>query len=398
MSPRKTRIGIDGRYIQDQYHGIGRYTFELLRHMIAMAPEFTFVVFWDASCLNTRFDLAGVLRRPGVESVPVPLPLYGPRAQLALPFLAWRRRLDLFHAPFFGFPLLVPCPLVVTVHDLIFERYPEYMSIRWAYLYYRLLMTLGLARASGVTVVSEATRSDLCRYYALPFAKVKVAPPASDEHFKPAAPEVVEAVRRRYGLPDAFILNVGARRPNKNLGAVVRALGRIRDELPHSLVLVGERDRRFPDEVRAVAEQAGLLDRIYELGKVPEADLPGLYSAASALVFPSIIEGFGSPVHEALACGVPVITSNCSSLPEVAGDAAVLIDPTDEAQLVDALRRVLTDVQLAAELRVRGPRQAARFSWARAADLTLQLYDAVLGVSYQRQPPPPAEVLVPAAI
>jgi alpha-1,3-rhamnosyl/mannosyltransferase len=372
------RIGIDGRYIQDQYHGIGRYTFELLRHLLTSHTPHTFVVFWNPDFLNTRFDLRSILVHPQVESVPVRLPLYLPTAQAALPVLAASQHLDLFHAPYFGFPLLVPCPLVVTVHDFIFERHPEFMSIRWAYAYYRLMMTLGLLRAQGVTVVSESSRRDLRHFYRLPRATVKVAPPASDEHFRPEPPEAIAEVRRKYRLPDAFILNVGTQRPNKNLDAVVRALSRIRGEVPHSLVLVGERDPRFPDAVHEAMHQTGMADRVVRAGKVAEADLPAMYGAADALVFPSLLEGWGSPVHEAMSCGTPVITSNQSSLPEVAGDAALLVDPHDECALAAAMLRVLTDRALRDCLRQRGLAQAATFSWSVTARLTLELYESVL--------------------
>lgn len=147
------RIGFDARYIQDRYHGIGRYAFELLRAYAEQAPEHRFVVFWDPQLANSRFPLPELLRAPGFTPVALHLPLFGPLDQLALPALALRYRLDLLHVPYVGVPLAVPCPLVLTIHDLIFERYPEYMPRRSARGYYNLLTRGGLRRARGARAV-----------------------------------------------------------------------------------------------------------------------------------------------------------------------------------------------------------------------------------------------------
>lgn len=368
------RIGFDGRYIQDRYHGIGRYAFELLRAYAEQAPEHHFVVFWDPHLVNSRFPLAELLRAPMFTPVAFSLPLFGPPDQLVFPVLAHRHRLDLLHIPYVGVPLAVPCPLVLTVHDLIFERYPEYMPKRWARSYYNALTRGGLRRARGVLVPSVATQQDLLTYYHVDPRVVRVTLEAAGSAFAPPDPDQVAATRARYGLPDEFILVVAARRPHKNVQIVVEALDRLREQVPHALVLVGGRDTRFPDPLRTSPAAARLAGRIVEVGPVAEEDMPALYGAAAACVCPSLIEGFGLPVLEALACGVPTASSDHAALVEVAGDAALLFDPTDVESLTAALARLLSDDALRCELRARGLARARSFSWMHTASATLALY------------------------
>lgn len=368
------RIGFDARFIQDRYHGIGRYAFELLRHGIDLGREHTFVVLWSPGVPNTRFDLRTLLAAPNVEAVECGVPLYSPRSQMLLPLIATRRHLDVLHVPYFAAPVACPCPLVVTIHDLIFERYPDYMPRRWARACYRGWTWAALRRAAAVLVVSEATRRDLSRYYRMPIATIDVTPLAAGSIYRPATATQKEKARERYALPVKYVLAVGARRPHKNVAGIVRAFGRIRHQIPHNLVLVGEPDRRFDDPVPALLDELGLRERVLELPKVPEEDLPAVYSAADVLASPSIIEGFGLPVLEAMACEVPVVTSQSTSMAEVGGDAAVLIDPTDEQDLADGLLCVVGDTSLRADLVARGSARARSFSWDRTAGQTLEAY------------------------
>ena len=371
------RIGFDGRYIQDRYHGIGRYAFELLRHQLARPSDDQYVILWNPSLQNTRFDLDALLADPRVIPVPTRTPLFSPLDQILLPWLAQRQRLDLWHAPYFAVPLLLPCPLVVTVHDLIFERYPVSVPRRSIRAYHSAMMRLGLRRAARVAVVSEATRRDLLALYPIAASKISVTYEATDGNFQPADAAAVAAVRARYALPERYILCVGVRRPHKNIGVVVRALGQLRDRVDHDLVLVGGVDTRFHDDLPELIDAAGLTGRVHELGQIPEGDLPAMYAGAAAYICPSWIEGFGLPVIEAFACGAPVIVSDRPSLPEVVGDAALLFDPADATALAAALSELLTDTKLADCLRQRGFARAASFSWSRLADETSALYMTV---------------------
>jgi glycosyltransferase involved in cell wall biosynthesis len=367
------RVAVDARYLNDRYHGIGRFGFRLLEALVETAPQVTFVLFRGRAA-DGRFDWAALASRPNVETRPGPWPLYWPHEQLLWPGLLRRARADLFYSPYFVAPLLAAVPATITIHDLIFERYPEYMPQAWARPYYRQLMGRSLARASRVIVPSQATAADLRQIYRVPPAKIAVIPEAAEPAFRPLLdPEPLADLRRRYDLGRPFILAVGARRPHKNFGRLVTAFARIAGQVEHDLVLVGPADDRFPDEARLAAEAGGVRERVRFLGWVPEADLPGLYSLAEVAAVPSLIEGFGLPALEAMACGTPVLAGRASSLPEVVGQAGLLVDPTSVDELSQGLWRLLSQPELRQELGQAGLRQAGQFSWARAARQALAL-------------------------
>jgi glycosyltransferase involved in cell wall biosynthesis len=358
--------------------GLGRYAESLAR---AMAPY-----------LKGRLALF-YNREQGVE------PLDGlthlPTRTVALGYKPWRmlvwlgqlaripfNRLvpdaSLFHA---AEHLLLPLrdvPTVLTIHDLIFHHLPEHHKPlnRW---YLSWTLPLYCRRADHVIAVSEATRRDLVTRYALPPAKVTVVPEAADPRFRPQPPEVVTVARARYDLPEDYVLYVGTIEPRKNLTRLLHAWGPLyrAGEAP-PLVIVGKRGWLLGDFDAALA-QSPAHEGVHLLGYVRDGDLAALYTGAMAFVFPSLFEGFGLPPLEAMACGTPVACADASSLPEVVGDAALRFDPTDEDAIAAALRRLVNDPDLRQDLRARGLRQAARFSWDRAARETLAIYDSLRG-------------------
>jgi alpha-1,3-rhamnosyl/mannosyltransferase len=281
-------------------------------------------------------------------------------------------------------PYRVGRPTVLTVHDLIPLLFPR-QSTWQARLLFRWALSLALRASHRVIAVSESTARDLQQYFHTPSERVSVIPEAPDPTFYPRPPAEVAAVRRKYGLPAPFVLYVGSNKPHKNLPRLIEAWSLLTPHVSHftfhasrfTLVIAGVWDPRYP-EPRLLAERLGL-QNVRWLGPVPEADLPALYSAATLFVFPSLYEGFGLPVLEAMACGVPVICSNTSSLPEVAGDAALLVDPTDVRALAAAITDLLEDESRREEMRERGLQQAARFSWERTAAMTLEMYREVAG-------------------
>ncbi len=373
-----TRIAFDARYINDRYHGIGRYAFRLLEAMVAVAPTRTFLVFRGRG-RDSRFDWKTLVARPNVELWEGPWPLYWPHEQLMWPRILRRSRAELFHSPYFVAPLLAPCPVVITVHDLIFDRYPIYMPWAWARPYYRLLMAWGTRRARRIIAVSKATAADLTHFYRTPPEKIAVIPEGVDPGFgRLMDAQGLWSLCRRYDLSRPFILTVGARRPHKNLARLVEAFAHLVAETTHDLVFVGPADPRFPDEARQTVAQHGLNSRVRFLGWVPEADLPGLYTLATLVVLPSLVEGFGLPALEAMACGTPVLAADASSLPEVVDGAGVLVDPYDVRALADAMRKLLRDSALRRRLGQAGRRRAATFTWQEAARQTLRVYDTLL--------------------
>jgi len=270
----------------------------------------------------------------------------------------------------------VSVPTVFTLFDLTHHLYPKTQATlnRW---YLKLTLGRFLHRAQAVIAISEATRASAIQHYHLPPEKVYAIPLGVHPRFQPASQMDMVAIRNKYRLPEAFLLAVGTIEPRKNLGVLLEAL---RQDPALSLVLAGRRGWLSEPFFKQL-ETSGCQSRVHLLGYTPEDDLPALYSAARLFVFPSLYEGFGLPVLEAMACGAPVICSNTSSLPEVAGEAALLVNPTDAHSVQSAITRAWRDETLRADLRRRGERQAARFTWQSTARQTLAVYRSVLKAS-----------------
>ncbi len=360
--------------------GLGRYAESLARALLArdlsIYPSTDLAFFYNRE--------AGIQPLPGLEHVPA--------RTVSLGYKPWRMLVWLGQLAGVGFDRLLPgatlfhatehllLPLrraatVLTVHDLIFRRYPQHHKPlnRW---YLNATMPLFCRRAGHIIAVSEQTKRDVMAAYGVPAEKITVIYEAADAHFRPQSPEVVAAARARYHLADRYLLFVGTLEPRKNLIRLLAAFERLHAaRLTDALVIAGKRGWLYADFFARLEESPARQAVIFP-GWVDDADLPALYAGSQVLAFPSEFEGFGLPVLEAMACGTPVVCSNSSSLPEVAGEAALLVDPFDVDALTAALGRVLTDAALAEEMRLRGLQQAARFSWAQAAQRTLEVYRA----------------------
>ena len=304
--------------------------------------------------------------------------------QIRLPRLIRQRHADLLHAPGYVAPFHAGVPTVITVYDLIALRWPQYCK-RSNVLNYRLQLPLSIRRATGIIVPSEATRQDLIDRFPAAAPKTRVIPLAITDDFHVIdQTDVLDGVRTRYGLPRQFILFVGQLEPKKNVPALIHAFARLRSTttLPHKLVLAGGQGWEFDAIEKAVA-LSGVDEDIIFTGFVPEEDLPALFNQADLFVFPSLCEGFGIPPLEAMACGIPVVTSNCTSLPEVVGDAAVLIDnPQDTCELTHAMEQLLTDPTLREDMKAKGLERATLFSWTSTARSVEAFYrDMLRGVS-----------------
>jgi alpha-1,3-rhamnosyl/mannosyltransferase len=358
------RIAFDGRFLSARYPGIGRYAYNLLRALPAAAPEAEIGVFLGEE--DERFPWS---RLEGVGRWPLAVPVRGLREQLALPRQLRRRGADVFHSPYFATAWRTPCPLVVTVHDAIGAR-REYLPPPLARLAFVVSTRLALRAARAVITVSEASRRDLTRRFGTPPEKIAVIPEAAAPELRPPSRESVAELRARRGLPERYALFVGADRPHKNLAGLLRAWAEL-GAGAWPLVVAGRRDPRFP-EARQTARRLGLDARF--LGEVPEDDLAALYGGAGLFVLPSLAEGFGLPVLEAMACGTPVACAAAASLPEVAGEAAAYFDPRSTASMVGTLARVLADAPYRRELAEKGLARAKEFSWTRTAELTWEVY------------------------
>ena len=332
--------------------------------------------------------LTHLLRYFADGSLPVePIPLFQPAPtnlrkvwweQVVFPRLARGSRAAIWHVPYFAPPLAHTQPLVTTIHDLIQLIIPEYITSPLVRLY-NSLVAFGARRADLILADSEASKRDIVRLLGIPAARVRVVYLAPDEAvYREVPPAEIGAVRARYGLAERYVLYFGGLDRRKNVPALLRALAALPDvdwQLAISGRLRSDNPRLFPD-LPALAAQLGIQDRVRFLGFAPDEDKPALIRGASCFAFPSLYEGFGMDPLEALACGTPVVCSNRSSLPELMGDAALLVDPADETALGDALRRVLTDTDLRADLAARGPGQAANFTWQKTAQETSEAYAA----------------------
>jgi glycosyltransferase involved in cell wall biosynthesis len=293
--------------------------------------------------------------------------------QLMLPW----QSMDLLYSTAFVTPLAARWPTVVTIYDLSFLHHPKALSgARRGYL--RLFSHLSCRRARRIIAISESTRRDLVKQWGIAADKIDVAYPGVGEQFRPLPEDEVEAFRARQGLPPRFILHLGTLEPRKNLVRLIQAFARLKTDA--KLVLAGGRGWLY-DEITAEIERLGLQDRVVLPGYIADEALCFWYNAASVLAYPSLYEGFGLPVIEAMACGTPVVTSTASSLPEAAGEAGLLVDPHDIEMLAEALQRALTDEVLQEEMRKRGLSQAARFTWEATAATTVATLCRALGTN-----------------
>jgi glycosyltransferase involved in cell wall biosynthesis len=367
------RIAIDVRKLRD--YGIGTYVRNLLRHLSRLDGSTEYV-------LLCREEDCGVAAELGenFRAVRERAPAYSLREQFMVPVALRREGIQLFHAPHYVLPPLTPCKAVVTIHDCIHLRFPQYLPNRLGYAYARSSLWVAAHRSNRVLTVSDASKRDILRYFHVPEGKIDVIYNAIDERFgeRPAEDEV-NRVRERYQLNDPFILYAGNIKPHKNLERLIEAFHILRrHDLEHvKLLIIGDEISKYATLRRAVHRHK-LHKHVRFFGFVPDQTLAILYRLADVFVFPSLYEGFGLPPLEAMASGTPVVTSNVSSLPEVVGDAALLIDPYDPEGIAHAMRRVLTEPALRDELTRRGLARASEFSWDRSVRRVREIYDEVL--------------------
>lgn len=369
------RVGLDARMVSLARHGgIARYIRSLVSEMAKLdgAPSYHFLSYPDASWPEEIYA-----RAPKSFTK---AKVYSLAGELSLPRQLRRMVCDLFHAPHYTVPLLAPDPVVVTVHDLIHIRYPRTMLVR---LYASLVLACAVHKASRIIVVSESTSRDLSAMFPGSAAKTTVIPNGCEPCFRPQLEASIAALRHVFpALPDRFVLYVGATRHYKNVPALVEAFAALRrrsDLGPLKLVLAAKRSDLADPRIATGIARLGLAEEVVFLDFVPEEHLPALYAAASVFVYPSLYEGFGFPPLEAMACGTPVVCSRASSLPEVVGDAGLLVDSTCPGEMCAALERALADAELRRTLVARGLRRAAVFSWQETAKRTLAVYEQAVG-------------------
>lgn len=367
------RIGIDTRLNAYRRGGIQEYTRQLLTALASLPGHDIFV------SLQHREHQRPLVVAPRVQRATLLTPPHHRLEQWSLPVELTRLRLDLLHCPDFIAPRLRPCPAVVTIHDLAFLRYPEILDDE-ARRYYDQVRT-SVWHADAVIAVSAATRNDIYQFLDLPLERIDLVYEAAAPIFAPQllredAERQFDQYRLRAGT---FALFVSTLEPRKNLPTLLKALAvcrQRRPEIPYCLVVVGTRGWRDAAIFETIQE-CHLEEAVIFLGGIDQQDLLWLYNACMLYANPSLYEGFGLPVLEALACGAPALVSDVSSLPEIAGEAALRLPPRDVAAWADAFAQVWHDPDIRHTLAERGPTQAAHFSWQRAAQETLAIYRRV---------------------
>lgn len=373
-------IAFDARVVQDHYPGISRYAVSLLDAVAEALPQSEISAFYVAQAPRREDTLAPLRARPNIRLIPAPR-IRAPQGQLTMRRLIGQSGANVVHSPYFIAPFLSPAPLVITIHDLIPLTHAGMVPQgggRWLYPW---LNRLAARRATHLLAVSSSVAADARRLLGVPPHKLTVVAEAPAPHFRPAPPAAVAAVRARHGLGEApYLLHVGINKPHKNQARLLQAFAATRPAYHGTrLVLAGPIDPRWPHPAD-LAREAGVSQQVHVLGPIPDADLPPLYSGARAFIFPSLAEGFGLPLLEAMACGAPCAVSEVAPLTEwtVNGTAALLFDPLNVSAMRKALERLIASNDLAQALRAQGLARAADFTWPRAARRVIEVYRQVV--------------------
>lgn len=371
------RIGIDARKLTD--YGIGTYIQHLIRGLADLDGDNEYFVFVGEDGAAALFDLPD-----NFQVIVEKAPGYSVRELFTLTWRLIRHRIDIYHATHYVLPIWVPRKSVVTIHDIIHLLYPEFLPNRLAFLYAQRMISRALTASDRVLADSSTTRKDLISYFDTDSTKIEVVYPGIDRrYFERLEDGEVERVRDRFDLDKPYALFVGNPKPHKNLSNIITAFAQAHEgrDLDFDLVCVGG-DEEAHAHNRHTASRVGIADRLRILGRVNADHLPALYQGSALFVYPTLYEGFGLPVVEAMASGVPVITSNTSALKEVAEGAARLVDPLDVTALTQEIARCLTDESLRQRLRQAGRERAREYSWEKTARRVLEVYESTLEDGY----------------
>ena len=372
------RIGIDARVIR-KYPGMGRVCYNLIKEIALIDERNEYVIFGKHPSLNF---LEG---RGNFRSVDIDFPVLSARTLFWLQRIIKRESVELFYSPFQATTISPPCPMVITVHDMMDLFYPDAFTHHPFYVnyalrtYFRFVIPKSIRNAAMITSVSESTKRDILEYFHVPEDRVEVIHNGVEDKFLPIRDEqILTMVKEKYNLPDRFVLYLGSTKPYKNLDGTLEAFSKLKEQYinpdNHIYLVIGGLKHFSSFDLERKARELGIENDFFNIGYISEDDLPSVYSLAEVFLFPSIWEGFGLPALEAMACGTPVVTSNTSSLPEVVGEAGIMVDPKNTTSIAEALYRILNDKTLRDELSEKGIQQARKFSWRTAAVKLLETF------------------------
>jgi glycosyltransferase involved in cell wall biosynthesis len=374
--PRTLRIGIDGRGIYKAIDGIGRYSLNLIRSLASIDTINEYFIFKNKEIEQKIVDA------PNFQEINIDFRHLSLRSLFYLPFFIKKYNLDVFHAPFFVAPLWGVANLIVTVHDLMALTFPgffggrSYIKEKGAYFFHRVFVPLSIKKAKKIIAVSESTKKDLIERLNIDPEKISVIYEAVDDHLKGTFTEAeIELFKKAKHLPERYFLYTGNMKPYKNIPLILSALGILKKKnvLEHKFVIAGRKDRFFQLINREVKDKH-LLDSVIFIDYVSDEELPLLLKGADIFIFPSLSEGFGLPPLETMSLGVPTIVSDASSLPEIVGDGAIIINPQNPQDLAQAILSLLKDEDLRKKLSQKGIERSQTFSWIKAAEDTFKIY------------------------
>lgn len=371
------RVGIDATALPPQPVGAGNYTIQLIRSLARLESDLEFVIFAQPH----GQALIDIPEHPGFHWSLVPNHPPARRLlweQTGFPQLIHQEGIDLLHSLHYTRPLRLPCASVVTFHDMTFFLFPELHTFAKRY-YFPAAIRYSARAADAIIAISESTRQDAMRLLNIDPGRIHTVLLGVTDEFRPISDySQLSTIRQKYLLPEHFILYVGMLEPRKNLPLLLRAYRQVLDRGKAPVLVLAGRMGWGVSALQQMISELALTDQVYFTGYIVPEDLPFVYNLADLFVYPSRYEGFGLPPLEALACGTPVITSAVSSIPANMGEAAILVQPDDEAGLSTAIWETLNNPELLHELSLKGPLQAARFTWETTAQQTLTLYQQVL--------------------
>ena len=368
------KIGLNAVHLDEKSFGVGEYVYNLACNLPKADPQCQFFIY---TARERKRELPH--EYSNARFVRTPLSGDNPFQRVITEQFYWNRRLahdgiDVYHSPFFYLPYGIKGKVILTIHDVRFLKFPgTYKTAR--YFFIKEAVPRSAKRADVILASSESTKKDLVDMLGLPGSKISVVHLGVSRIFRAVKDNsLLEKIRARLGLPEKYILYIGEFSAHKNLRRIIEAYKMLkdRDKIEEKLVMVGS--GRQNEAMAGLIKELGLEDHVFFTGFVSRDDLPAIYNMGRVLVFPSLYEGFGFPALEAMACGVPVVTSNISSMPEVAGDAALLVDPFKTEEIRESIYSILKDNALASDLRQRGLKRAEIFSWENTVSRTLEVY------------------------
>ncbi len=363
------RIAINARSLTSDKTGIGNYILNLIFALAQIDKENNYVILYDPDQIkgNIKFP-----NQRNFELAPCQWENYW--EQICLPTELEKRHIDILHAPAFTIPVIKVCKTVVTIHDITYKLFPDNFD-KYAIDYYNKWVPISVQNADMVITDSECTTRDVIEHYSIPEEKIETIHLSCGREFRKLSHMDLSSVCQKYGIKGRYILYVGTLEYRKNIHRMLSAFKLLRQQkvIEHQFLLVGKQRPFF--DVNEIIKKLDLGDSVVITNYVPDFVLPILYNAADLFVYVSLYEGFGIPPLEAMSCGTPVVSSNTSSLPEVVGDAALMVNPFDVEDIANAMYKLLTDHALRQELIQKGFKRAEHFSWIKTASKTLSVYN-----------------------